>query len=98
VARLTVRLPPGVPDLTTTVAPIRRITVRAFYRRMTTGERAQVRASNQSDTADFRDDLTRSRDVELDDAHFLELLTGAGFDEVRQAELRVDGTKEETEL
>lgn len=92
------RLPPNA-KLTKAgfnVSPIRVITLRAFYRRLTRPERKILRESTDDAVADLREDLMRSTKVDLDDAVFVGLLNETPLSPARIAALLVDGTRSET--
>ena len=75
---------------------IRTITTQAFYRRMTQGELASMRAGT-SDVTNVREDLERSSAVDLDGTIEAQLQSIPSFNQTRIDELLVDGTPEETE-
>jgi hypothetical protein len=88
-----------IPDgATVRQLTIRRITTKAFFRRLKFGERKVLRNSTLDAVVDLREDLQRSLYIDLDDVLSRLLDTGL-LDQSRIDELLVDGTAaEETEL
>lgn len=84
-----------VPD---TTSLIRRITTKAFFRRLNFQERKVLRNSTLETVADLREDLQRGSSVDLDDILEQQLLDTGLLDQSRIDELLGDGTPEETEL
>jgi hypothetical protein len=77
--------------------PIRYITTKAFYRRMTQGERTTLRGSTDENINDLRDDLKRSPIVHLDDPGLIAMMQATPLTAQRITELLSDGTPDETE-
>lgn len=71
--------------------PIRIITTQAFFRRMTSSERAVIRDSLKDSVADLRDDLQRSDLVDLDGILRQQLIDTTVLSTLRIDELLVDG-------
>ena len=75
--------------------PIRKITTKAFFRRLTPAERSVLRNSVLDTVADLREDLQRSFTVELDSILEQQLLDTTLLNQTRIDELLVDGAPEE---
>lgn len=78
-----------------TVGPavIRRITTQAFFRRLSSSERATLRNQTADAIVDIREDLQRGSTVNLDRVG--QRMTNAGLSAARVAAITVDGTSEE---
>ena len=76
--------------------PIRTITTQAFFRRMTKLERKTLRTSIDDEVADLREDLQRSRIVDLDGVIEQQLVDTGLLDQTRIDELLFDGNEGET--
>lgn len=89
----------SVPDgVTVGPASIRRITTKAFFRRLTFQERKVLRLSQLDAVADLREDLQRGTFVELDSVLEQQLLDTTLIQQSRVDALLVDGTPEEIQL
>lgn len=75
--------------------PIRVITVKAFYRRMTQVERTTLRGTADENINDLREDLQRASYVNLDDPELLTMLQATPLSAPRIAALLANGTKAE---
>lgn len=76
-------------------APIRVISTKAFYRRMTQVERTTLRGTADDDINDLREDLQRSPTVDLDDPELLTMLQATPLSQARIDVLLEDGTEDE---
>ncbi len=76
--------------------PIRVITVRAFYFRLSVAERQGLRTSVVEEVADLREDLMRLSNVDLDGIIEAQLQATNLLTQIRINELLVDGTGAET--
>ena len=86
-----------IPDEATTgPSPIRVITTQSWYRRLTKPERVALRTSVLDEVADLREDLQRSRTVNLDGTLEQQLQDTGVIPQARIDELLVDGTEAET--
>lgn len=74
---------------------IRKISLQAFLRRMTAGQRAAFRNSNSEPVIDIREDLKLRPDVNLDDPGLHAKLVTVGLSATRINILLADGTEDE---
>lgn len=75
---------------------VKKITTKAFYRRLTFQERKVLRISTLDEVIDLREDLQRGRFVKLDANLEQQLLDTALLSQTRIDELLVAGTRDET--